>query len=395
MSSNITSQQLKHKRLLGLSILAAIIIAVLLIQYFNSSTDPDQKNGRPIAVVTATAQQRNIPVYLSALGTVTPTYSVIVRTQINGRLLHVLFREGQMVKAGDLLAEIDPRPYQAQLLQYQGQLARDQAALTNSQLDLKRYQKLWKEDSVSKQTLDTQAALVKQNEGTVKLDQGLIAGTQVNLTYCEITAPVAGRVGLRQVDAGNVVQTSDPNGLVVLNTLNPISVVFSLPQDNIAAVMAALNAGTTLQVFAYNRDQNKLLATGTLLTVDNQIDPTTGTVKLKASFANTNNQLFPAQFVNIRLLINTLQKAIVIPTAAVQHGVQNSYVYVVNSDQTVSSKPIVTSINDGENTVITSGISLGQTVVVDGADKLIDGATVAVTGSNIQPLVPTQKHHRK
>ncbi len=377
MNSNITSQQLKRKRLLWLSLLIVIMIAVGLIRHFTIDNDKDRN--RAIAVVTATAQQQNVPVYFSALGNVTPTYSVTVHSQINGRLLRVLFREGQTVKAGDLLAEIDPRPYQAQLIQYQGQLARDQAALANAQLDLKRYQKLWKQDSVSKQTLDTQAALVQQDEGTVKLDQGFIAATQVNLTYCEITAPIAGRVGLRQVDPGNVVQTSDPNGIVVINTLNPITVIFALPQDDIAPVMSALNAGKTLPVFADDRDQNKLLAAGTLLTIDNQIDPSTGTVKLKASFANNTNQLFPSQFVNVRLLINTLQKAIVIPTAAIQHGAQNSYVYVLNKDNTVNSKPVTTSVNTGENTVITNGIAVGQTVVVDGADKLSDGAKVIVS----------------
>lgn len=366
---------LYRRRRFWLIVLIVVLIAAVGIRYYIDYLIRNHQNAQP--VVVAEARQGDVAVYLSALGSVIPTYNVTVRTQINGQLLQVLFKEGQMVKAGELIAQIDPRPYQAQLLQYQGQLARDSALLTNAQLDLQRYQKLWKQDSVAKQTLDTQEALVNQYEGTVKTDQGLIQATELNLTYCAIKSPVDGRIGLRLVDAGNYVQTADTNGIAVINTLSPITVVFTIPEDNVPQVLRQLNSGKSLIVKAYDRSQNKELSTGALLTIDNQIDPTTGTVKLKAQFENKDNILFPNQFVNVRLQVDTLHDATIIPTAAIQYGVQGPFVYVLNNKHTVSVKPVVVGVATGENTTVT-GVKPKQSVVVEGADKLIDGTKVKV-----------------
>lgn len=329
----------------------------------------------PLPVVVALAQNKDVPVYVSALGAVTPTYSVTVKTMINGTLLRVLFREGQMVKAGALLAEIDPRPYQAQLVEYEGQLQRDRALLANALIDLNRYTKLYKQDSVSQQVLATQRALVEQYRGAVKIDQGLIDTVKINLIYCEITAPMDGRIGLRLVDPGNFVQTSDASGIAVINTLNPITVIFTIAEDYIPQVLQQMDAGQPLAVEAYDRTQKMLLASGSLLTMDNQVDPNTGTVKLRAQFANEKNRLFPSQFVNVKLLVNILHHATVVQTAAIQYGAKDSFVYVLNSDKTVSIKPVIVGVTTGEYTTIT-GITPGQFVVVDGADKLTDGALV-------------------
>lgn len=359
-------------------VILALVLVLAFVRYVYSGSSNHHKIAA-VPVVLAVARTADVPIYLPALGAVTPKYTVTVRTQINGQLLHVLFTEGQMVKTGDVLAEIDPRPYQAQLIQYQGQLERDQALLENARHDLQRYQKLWRQDSVSKQTLDTQASLVKQDEGAVQLDEGLIESTRLNLVYCRITSPIDGRVGLRLVDPGNYVQTSDAAGLAVIDTLNPITVVFSLAEDNVPKVMKQINAGLTLPVEAYNREQTKLLETGKLLTMDNQVDPSTGTVKLKAEFQNDQNFLFPNQFVNVELWIDTLQDATLVPTTAIQHNADNSFVYILNSDQTVSIKPVMVGVTVTGDTTISSGISPGQSVVVEGADKLSDGAAVTVS----------------
>lgn len=397
MSNPEFSSQQKQKRLFWIwtSIIIALVIIIIPIRItYNNSHQKHQRPGIP--VVTAVARSANVPVYISALGGVTPTYSVTVKTQINGQLQQVLFKEGQLVKKGDVIAQIDPRPYQAQLMQYQGQLARDTALLANAQLDLKRYQELWKEDSVAKQTLDTQASLVKQYQGAIQVDQGLIANTQLNLTYTRIVSPIDGRVGLRLVDPGNYVQVSDPSGLVVINTLNPITVVFTIPEDNVPDVTDQINAGKTLTVEAYDRTQNKLLATGTLLTIDNEIDPTTGTVKLKASFNNSDNRLFPNQFVNVKLLVKTLTNATLIPTAAVQNGTQGTYVFILNKDNTVTMTPVTVGITIDNDTVINSGVTPGQTVITEGTDKLINGSTVTLPGDNSDSNTPAlKKHHRQ
>lgn len=367
----------KHYRKPRFWFMVACIISMLLLLNHCSSYQRKHKKDRSMPVVAASAAARDVPVYLSALGSVSPTDSVIVRTQISGQLIRVLYKEGQLVKVNDLLAEIDPRPYEAQLTQYEGQLARDRALLANARVDLQRYQDLWRKDSVAKQTLDTQASLVKQDEGVVKLDEGLLQATQVNLTYTKIISPIDGRIGLRLVDPGNYVSPSDTTGIAVINSMNPINVVFSIPEDNVPEVMTQMNASQPLSVEVYDRSQTTLLDKGQLLTIDNQIDPTTGTVKLKAQFENKNNLLFPNQFVNVKLLLKILRNATVIPTAAIQHGAQNDFVYVVDENDKVSVKPVTLGVTVDENTVVT-GINVGQSVVVEGADKLTEGETVKI-----------------
>jgi multidrug efflux system membrane fusion protein len=379
-----------------------VLVVIILLAYWRAGFfhfSHSQKAAQPLPVVFATAVTANVPVYLNGLGSVTPFYTVTVRTQINGQLQNVLFREGQLVKAGEVLAQIDPRPYQAQLLQFEGQLERDTALLANAQIDLTRYQQLWKQNSISKQILDTQTATVQQDQGSIKSDEGQIAATKLNLLYCQILAPVDGRIGLRLVDAGNYVQTSDVPGIAVIATMNPTTVVFTLPEDNIPAVMEQVVTGKTLVAQAYNRDQTQLLETGSLLAVDSQIDPTTGTVKLKAQFQNNNNNLFPDQFVNIKLLITTLLNATIVPTAAIQNGAQGAYIFTLKADKkTVHIQPVATGVTLGNNTVITKGIAPAQIMVVEGADKLTEGAVVLAESpdavSNPQPTTNGRRAKR-
>lgn len=366
------------------AIVIVLIIAVLLRHCSMTFFGKNYVEGQP--VVSAVAHSSDVPVYISALGAVTPTYTITVKTQVTGQLMRVLFKDGQMVKKGDLLAEIDTRPYEAQLTQYEGQLVRDQALLANAKRDLERYRTLWRQDSISKQTLDTQVSLVQQDEGTVKIDEGLIATTKVNLIYCKITAPVDGKIGISLVDPGNIVQPSDTTGIAIINTLNPITVIFSIAEDDIPEVIDEMATHQSLLVDAYDRQQEKLLATGTLLAIDNQVDPTTGMIKLKANFQNDNNRLFPNQFVNVRLRVKTLPHTTLVPTAAIQYSTKGSFVYVINDDHTVSMKPVVASVTSGENTAISSGVSPGQTVVIEGADKLTDGVPVKV--ADISPSSP-------
>ncbi|MGB6977218.1 MAG: MdtA/MuxA family multidrug efflux RND transporter periplasmic adaptor subunit [Gammaproteobacteria bacterium] len=362
-----------RKTYFWLSVLILLVIAILV----RWCAHPNRNRlVEPIPVVLATARVGDVPVYLSALGSVTPTYTVTVRTQINGQLWLVAFKEGQFVKAGDVLAQIDPRPYEAQLVQFEGQLARDQALLDNSRIDLHRYKVLYKQNSISQQVLATQYALVRQNEGTVKLDEGQIQQVQINLIYCRIISPVTGRIGLRLVDPGNFVQTTDATGIAVIATLNPITVVFSIPEDDIPQVSRQVMAGNILIVKAYDREQNQLLAIGKLMAIDSEIDSTTGTVKLKAQFENNGYRLFPSQFVNIRLLVSILQKATVVPTAAIQQGAQGPYVYLVNKDNTVSAKFVTVGITSGDYTVVTKGVLANQQVVIEGVDRLSEGAKI-------------------
>jgi multidrug efflux system membrane fusion protein len=344
--------------------------------------------GRPVPVVAVPARTADVGVYISALGTVTPIAIVTVRSRVDGELVRVQFREGQMVRAGDVLAEIDPRPYQVQLAQAEAQMARDQALLQNARVDLNRYQTLYKQDSIARQQLDTQEALVRQYEGTVKLDQASIDNARLQLTYCRITAPISGRLGLRQVDPGNIVRAADANGLVVIAQLQPIGVVFAIPEDNLPALMKKLRAGDKLQVDAYDRADKVKLASGTLITADNQVDPATGTVKLKAQFANNDLALFPNQFANVRLLIDVRRNATVIPSAAVQRGTPGSFVYVVKEDASVALRLVKLGPVEGELVAVDAGLAPGEQVVVDGMDKLREGAKVNLAGREALPAQP-------
>ena len=341
------------------------------------------RGGRPAdmkqAVGVAPIVTGDMPVVLQGLGTVTPLATVTVRSQISGYLTQIGYREGQTVKQGDFLAQIDPRPYEALLAQYQGQLARDQALLQNSKLDLQRYQTLNRQDSISKQNVDTQAALVKQNEGTVAADQALVDQQRLNLTYARLVSPVEGRVGLRQVDLGNYVTAGSTN-IVVVTQLHPISVVFTLPEDDVNRVMRRLRQGAKLTVRAYDRGDQHEIATGRLDTVDNQIDVTTGTVKLRALFDNSDDALFPNQFVNARLTVETIENAPLVPNAAILRGTPGTYVYLMDGDDKVTVRKIQTGETDGTRTVVTAGLQPGDRVVTDGTDRLREGAPVRVVG---------------
>ncbi|MGC8492681.1 MAG: MdtA/MuxA family multidrug efflux RND transporter periplasmic adaptor subunit [Syntrophobacteraceae bacterium] len=330
-------------------------------------------------VLVEPARHSKINTYITGLGTVTPLNVVTVHTRVNGQIMKVEFQEGDLVKRGAPLFEIDPRPYQAALVQAEGQLARDKALLENARIDLKRYDTLVKEHSISTQQRDTQASLVHQYEGTVTYDQGVVDAAKVNLTYCHITSPLTGRIGLRLVDAGNIVQTSDTTGLAVITQEQPISVIFPIPEDSLQAVLDALKTTKRPQVVAFNREMTKKIATGFLRTVDNQIDTSTGTVKLKAIFANQNHELFPNQFVNARLLLATQPDALVVPTSAVQRSPKGTFVFVLSKDKsTVSLRWVKLGPSEGELQAISSGISPGESVVVDGAEKLTNGSKVLV-----------------
>ena len=332
-----------------------------------------------VPVVVAASQRGDLPVYFNGLGTVTAFNTVTVRSRVDGQIVNVAFKEGQFVHEGDLLVQIDPRPFQVQLEQAEGQLAKDQAQRKDAEVNLERYKLLFKEGVIPQQQLDTQAALVGQFDGAITSDQSQIDNAKLQLTYCRITAPISGRVGLRLIDPGNIVHATDVGGLVVITQLQPIAVLFSLPQDELPQVSAKLRAGVQLSVDAFDRDDTQKIATGKLLTIDNQIDPTTGTYKLKSVFNNSDNALFPNQFVNVHLLVDTKHNLVIMPAAAIQRGPQGTYVYAVGSDNTVKIRTVSIAQTTGNSVGLASGLNTGDIVVIDGQDKLQDGSKVNPT----------------
>ena len=340
----------------------------------------------PIPVVTTTSRKGDIGVYYSGLGAVTPLATVTVRTRVDGQLMNVRYREGDTVQQGALLAEIDDGPYQAALTQAQGQLMKDQAALENARIDLVRDQQLVQQKAGPEQQLATQQATVHQDEGAVKLDQGQIQSAQVNLAYCKIAAPVSGRIGLRLVDAGNIVQSSDTNGLLVIAQMDPISAIFTISEDQLQVVLKKVAAGQSLAVDAYDRAGTTKLAQGSLTTLDNQVDPTTGTLKLRATFQNPKGTLYPNQFVNAKLLVQEKRGVTLVPTAAVQRNSQATYVYVVNADSKVEVRPIVIGTSEGTDSEVASGLAPGEVVVMTGVDKLQAGSKVSTQITPAKPV---------
>jgi membrane fusion protein, multidrug efflux system len=377
----------RSRLVVGLIVLIAVLGGGYWIYRSFYATQPatnaarNPQAGPPQSVGAAIVGKGDIRVIVNALGTVTPIATVTVQTQIDGQLTEVGFTEGQTVKKGDFLAQIDPRPSQLLQAQFEGQLARDQGILAQAQVDLTRFQKLAEQNSIARQQYEDQIYIVQQNQGLVKLDQAQVDQQKLNVIYCHIVSPITGRVGLRLVDPGNYVQTSSTTGIAVLTQMQPITVIFPIPEDDLPDVMPQLLAGTQLEVSAYDRANVKLLAVGRVAALDSQIDTTTGTVKVRAQFDNADNILFPNQFVNAQLLVKTLHDTVTVPTAAIQRGAPGSYVYVVNPDNTVSVRPIGIGPNDGPMTAVSSGLSVGERVVIDGTDRLRDGARVIVPGT--------------
>jgi multidrug efflux system membrane fusion protein len=392
----------------GVGLIVAALLALGIYQITRSMQAPQPSRGRSAAaqglvqsVGASTVSLHDVPVIVNALGTVTPLATVTVQTQISGYLTQVAFTEGQVVQKGDLLAQVDPRPYEVLKNQYEGQLAHDQGLLAQAQNNLKRFQKLLKENSIAAQQAEDQAYLVQQYEGTVKQDEALIAAQALNITYTHIVSPISGRVGLRLVDPGNYVQPSNTTGIAVVTQLQPITVMFSIPEDDLPDVMPQINNGGTLQVTVFDRANKKQLAVGKVVAVDNQIDTTTGTVKVRAQFDNADNALFPNQFVNVQLLVKTLQNAVTVPTAAIQRGAPGasggalgSYVYVLDADSKVAVRQITTgptymTPDNISLTAVESGLKSGERVVTDGSDRLRDGLQVNVTTVDGKQVAPT------
>lgn len=396
-SKDVPGKKTHPSRLSWLWVL--IVLLVCVGAYFLWPKSSDSKSGAAqskaagdktrgpgvIPVVAARVQKGDIGVYLSGLGSVAPIYTVSVKSRVDGQLMKILYNEGDIVHQGDVLVEIDSRPYEVQLTQAQGQLMRDQALLDNARIDLARYQTLLTQRAIPEQQLATQKALVEQYEGAVKTDQGQIGSAQLNIVYCHIAAPITGRIGLRLVDPGNIVHASDTNALLVITQVQPISVIFPLAEDHLPTVLGKTRTGQRLKVEAYDRDSKAKLAEGSLTTIDNQIDQTTGTVKLRATFDNKNNELFPNQFVNVQLLVEEKHDVALLPTAALQLNTQRSYyVWAVKSDSTVTVRQIGVGTSQGDQTEITSGLSPGDVVVMTGVDKLLEGSKVTpqIEGDN-------------
>jgi multidrug efflux system membrane fusion protein len=370
----------KRRWLLVLTVLAAAV-GIAWWFYPREDAPPPTRRGDGAAampVVAVPAAIGDIDIALNALGTVTSLATVMIKTQISGQLVRVAYQEGQMVNKGDLLAEIDSRPYELALTQAQGALERDQAMLQGAELDLKRYQDLIKTNAIPRQQLDQQSALVLQDRGLVMSDQAQIDTQKLNITYCHIAAPVSGRVGLRLVDQGNYVTPGDSGGIAVITQLRPISVVFTVAEDNLPQIVRRLRAEATLPVTAFDRSGATKLAVGELKTLDNQIDTTTGTLKLRAEFANEDEILFPNQFVNIKLLVDVLHDTTIVPTSAIQRGAPGTFVYLVNEGNTVTVRPVMLGPTSGDRVAVQSGLAAGDRVVIDGADKLRNGARIAL-----------------
>ncbi|HEY3730279.1 MAG TPA: efflux RND transporter periplasmic adaptor subunit [Steroidobacteraceae bacterium] len=366
-----------------------VLLALIVWLAHHRAASASKATGRaafngPMAVGVATVASGDIPITINALGTVTPLATVIIHPQINGPLVKIAFTEGQMVKRGDLLVQIDPRPYQAAVDQADGQLKRDQASLANAKVDVDRYKTLLAQNSVSDQTYATQVATVAQQQAVVASDKAALEAAQLNLDYCRITSPVAGLVGLRQVDVGNLMQAGSTT-IAVVTQMQPMSVLFTVPEDSLRNILQRLREGQKLAVDAYDRSVTRKIASGTLSNADNQIDTSTGTLKLRAMFDNANFELFPNQFVNVRLLLDTLHDVIVVPGASMQQGASGSYVYVVNADSTVSMRAVQTGPSSGDLIQVTKGLQVGERVVVDGADQLRDGAKVVVPAPGAHP----------
>jgi multidrug efflux system membrane fusion protein len=372
----------RSRRRFVLTTILALLVVAGVVWWSRQVSAPQPggggRNASPMSIVPEVVGKGDIGISLNALGTVTSLATVTIRTQISGYLLKIDFKEGDDVKKGDLIAEIDPRPYEAALAQANGNLARDEALLKGAQVDLTRYQGLAAQNAVPRQTLDTQTALVAQDQGTVEADRAAVKAAQVNLQYCHIVSPLDGRVGLRQVDQGNYVTPGDAIGLVVITQLQPISVLFTLPEDNIQTVLKRMQGGAVLPATAYDRSGASKIADGTLSTFDSQIDPTTGTIKARAQFANDTKVLYPNQFVNVRLLVDTHKDVTTMSTAGIQRGVPGTFVYLVNADNTVSVRPVKLGVTEGERVEVLSGLVPGDRIVIDGADKLRDGAKINV-----------------
>lgn len=384
--SNPTSETSgpRHHYGVWIVLIVLIIIGVVVYRMHVSAASSKGKDAgtSTISVGVTDVRKRDVPYYLTGLGTVTAFNTVTVHTRVDGQIMQVHFREGQFVHKGDVLIEIDPRPYQVALEQAEGQLAKDVASQNDAKVDLGRYQQLWQEGVIARQQLDTQQATVGQYDGAIKSDQAAIDNQKLQLTYCRITSPIDGRVGLRLVDPGNIVHATDANGMIVITQVQPIAVIFTLPEDVLPQVVAQMK-GRQLTVEAYSRDNDAKIAQGALLTIDNQIDPTTGTIKLKAQFDNRDLSLWPNQFVNARLLLSVRQNATVIPTAAIQSGAQGPFVYVVGSAKKAEVRPIQVDFAEGNISVIRQGLKPGEQIVVDGADKLQADAAVTPHESNL------------